>query len=323
VPALARTVRQWSRRTEFDAVLSFSAVMAPPAEPASARHVLDLCDVDSQKWVAYARQTPAPLRWLCVWEARRLLAFERRCVGGADLTLLVNERERRKAMRLLAASGGAARFGVLRTCVPLHETGSPEGESGVNHAPAVGTIGSMFYRPNVQAVLWFARDVWPRVRQAVPQATWRIVGSRPTRAVRRLARLTGVTVTGFVPDIRPELERLRVFVNPVTGDLGVQSKLLVALAAGKPAVVSPDAAAGIDYCGQPPFLVARSAEQFAAAVVRLLRDDGLAAELSRRARAVIAEHYEPARQLAQLEAWLAGKPCQTPTPCPVGTEVSA
>jgi len=310
--SLRRTIRSWAATVWFDAVLTFSSAMAPFAELVPApRRVLDLNDVDSHKWAVYARRSSAPLGWLYALESRRLRAAERRWVRSHNVTLVVNERERRRLVTQLDPRGSD----VVRTCVSAaghndrNTTNSPPSAAG---GPIVGTLGSLFYPPNVRAIEWFAGHVWPRVKRAVPAARWWIVGNRPVRRVRRCGRAPGVTVTGFVPDIRPYLDAMRVFVNPVDGDIGVQTKLLFALAAGKPAVVTPDSAAGIDYVGEPPFLIARQPADFAEAVVRVLRDEPLAERLSVRARRLIDTDYRLDGQVQRVEQWLTGEPLSAP-----------
>ena len=301
---LARVLRRWAEEIPFDAVLTLSSAMAPYAELVGAlRRALDMNDVDSFKWRSYAGQAMPPLNWLYRLEARRLAAAESAWVRAQDVTLLVNERERRKLGDWVEPSRSA----VVRTGVDLsryRQVGvGPEGIS-VPAEPVVGTLGSMCYAPNVRAVNWFARRVWPAVKRSRPQARWLVVGNRPRRSVRRWHQPPDVTVTGFVPDVRPYLRRMRVFAVPVTGDIGVQTKLIEAMAAGKAAVVTPDAAAGIDYGNEPPFLLAETPEQYAQCVLRLLSDDRLAGELGARARAVVESNYRVEEQVRLIERWL-------------------
>jgi len=255
-----------------------------------------------------------------VREAKRLAIVERRGAGRHDVCLVVNERERRKLLERTYPR----QTGVLRTCVDVAQytcLNPAKACSPVPHEPIIGTIGSMFYPPNVRAVNWFGRYVWPLVQTARPDAQWLIVGSRPTRAVRRWGRLPGITVTGYVPDVLPYLTRTRVFVSPVESELGTQSKVIVAMAAGKPVVITPDGAAGIDYDGRAPFLIAGSPRGFADAVVRLLHDDALALDLIERGRRVVDANYRAETQLPQLECWLQPEPVgvgrhHTPTEAP-------
>ena len=307
--SLTRTVRAWAEAVRFDAVLAFSSTMAPLAELVEARRVLDMCDVDSHKWRVYADRSRPPLRWLYALEARRLAAAEQHWVRSHEVTLLVNERERRK----LLARAKPRHAEVVRTPVEIANTKPPDspGEWPVPPSePIVGSVGSMFYPPNVRAVEWFGRNVWPLVKKRMPAARWWIVGNRPARQVRRWGRRPDVRVTGFVPSTRPYLDAFRVFIDPVDGDVGVQTKLLCAMSAGKPAVVTPDAAAGIAYDDEPPFLIAREPDKFADAVLRLLQDDALATRLGRRALRVIEDYYQPHEELRRIEQALSGQPCE-------------
>ena len=316
---LRRTLQEWSDSVGFDAVLTFSSAMAPYARLVKAeRRVLDMNDVDSLKWQSFAERSPIPLGWLYALEAKRLAELEARAARDHDVCLLVNERERRKLVDLVDAARVAAglRPGrrtpetlcteVVRTGFDLsrYEVVGPDHES----SPIVGMIGSMSYAPNVRSVNWFGRCVWPIVKRSEPRAEWLIVGSRPARSVRRWARLPGVTVTGFVEDIRPHLRSMCVVANAVAEEIGVQTKLIETLAIGKPAVVTPAAAQGIDYAVEPPFLIAETPEEFAASVLRLFGDRELAARLSRRARMVAETNYRVQEQVELIERCLQPPP---------------
>jgi len=303
-------IRQLARSIRFDALLAFTTVMGAASERVDARRVLDMCDVDSGKFETYARRSRSPLRLIYSLEALRLRAAERRQVSSHDATLVVNRRERQKLLALMTPR----RVEIVHTCVTPPPTSSPVPAAPVPAAPVVGCVGSMFYPPNVRAVNWFGCRVWPQVKKRLPAARWLIVGARPTRSVRRWSRLPGVEVTGYVRDTRPYLDSIRVFINPVDGDIGVQSKLLGAMAAGKPAVVTPDTAAGIDYQQPPPFLIADSPQAFTDATLSLLTDDDLAADISVRALRTVEERYLPHTQLWRVEQALQA---ESPAPASV------
>lgn len=307
---LCDTLRTWSDDIGFDAVLTYSSAMAPAANWVRApQRVVDLCDVDSAKWQAYAAQRRTPLRWVYGLESRRVRALEATAVAGHQRCIVVNAREQAKLHRLLPH----AQADVVPTVVDLAEY-ADFATPTVSAEPIIGFAGALFYPPNVRAVQWFGRYVWPRVRAQCPTAQWWLIGQGPTRSVRQWARMPGVTVTGRVADVRPYLKRLRVVVNPVTAELGVQSKLVVALAAGRPAVVTPQAAAGLVYADPPPFVVAAGPEAFAAAVVRVLRDDTHAAALAQRARQTAEEQYGAATVAHYLAGWLAADTADVPAP---------
>lgn len=296
----------WSREAEFDAALVYSSSIAASLGAVPARRrVVDLGDVDSVKWETYARRSLSPLRWFYALEGRRVAAVEARLCRSYDVCVVVNDRERAKLER---------RVPGLRACVAPTTIDPCElaaiADQPLPTEPVIGFVGSMFYPPNERAVLWFAKHVWPLVRERVRDARWLIVGARPTRRVLQLGRRPGVEVTGSVPDVRPYLAEMRVFVDPVDGDLGVQSKLIVAMAAARPSVVTPDAAAGIVPSDPPPFLVAASPRGFADAVIRLLRDDAQARALAARARRFATQHYGAEAVAAKWERWLAGEPVE-------------
>jgi sugar transferase (PEP-CTERM/EpsH1 system associated) len=150
----------------------------------------------------------------------------------------------------------------------------PAGDYPVPYAngekPVVFT-GAMDYWANVDAVTWFAREVFPEVRRREPAARFYIVGARPTSAVLQLARLPGVAVTGAVHDIRPYLAHARVAVAPLRIARGVQNKVLEAMAMAKPVVVTPQALDGIVCEAGKEVVMAADAEEFAEQVCGLLR----------------------------------------------------
>lgn len=308
-PRLARTLQEWSLRVSFDALLAFSSAMAPYGLGITApRRILDMNDVDSVKWERYAARAAAPFRWLYTIEGRRLADRERRWAGQYDSTIVVNSRERaRLDERCAPRNAVIGRTGVAIP-PPADVQFTPPDE------PVVGFVGSMAYPPNIRAALWFADHAWPRVRQAVPAARWEIIGRAPTAAIRRLARRPGVSVSGTVPDIRVHLRRLRVFVAPLQDDLGVQTKLIEALALARPAVVSAHAAAGMEWQGAPPFLIESRPAEFAAAVVRLLNDSRLAAGLARAAYATATQFYDVEREAGRIEELLGGGPTERARP---------
>jgi polysaccharide biosynthesis protein PslH len=165
--------------------------------------------------------------------------------------------------------------------------------------------GVMDYFPNVDAVRWFCEAVLPLVQREVPEAHLTICGSRPTAAVRRLAKRRGVAVTGSVPDTRPYLDQAEVFIAPLRLARGVQNKVLEALAMGLPCIASTAAWRGTAIPAGAGLLVADKAEEFAALVVRLLRDAAFRAELAQKARAAAEVRYRWADQLAALDRVIA------------------
>ncbi len=232
-------------------------------EPLSAVPcVLDMVDVDSQKWQQLGEVTRPPKRWVYRREARVLSAFETRATERAVTTLVINEKER----AVLSAMAPAADVRVLPNGVDIDDF-RPAGP-----APPSRTVvfcGVMNYAPNEAGASWLVTEVWPAVVARHPDALLEIVGSQPSAVVRALAA-PGVTVTGAVPHTRDYLWRAAVSVAPLHTARGLQNKVLEALAAGVPVVTTTAVCEGLpDGVGQG-CTVADAADQFAAGIVRLL-----------------------------------------------------
>src|SRR5208282_624807 len=106
--------------------------------------------------------------------------------------------------------------------------------------------GNMSFPPNIAACLWFADHVFPRICRALPAAHWTIVGSQPHACIQHLASRPGISVTGWVPDIRPYLEQASVYVSPLVSGGGIKNKILEAWAMQKAVVSTPLGCAGIE-----------------------------------------------------------------------------
>jgi polysaccharide biosynthesis protein PslH len=271
---LLRWVQALAARRPLAAVFVFSSSMAQYADALSlagnAARVLDLCDVDSDKWRQYAESHAPPLRWLYAREARLLAGIERRAVAEFDATLVVADAE--AALLRSIAREGSSRIRVVRNGVDAGYF-DPSGEWAdpypAGSRPLVFT-GAMDYYANVDAVRWFAEAVLPAVRAAVPDALFAIVGARPAPEVAALARPGTVLVTGRVPDVRPYLAHARVVVAPLRIARGVQNKVLEAMAMARPLVAMSHAVQGIPGAEQAGVVVTDDAAAMARAVVRVL-----------------------------------------------------
>jgi len=288
-------------REPFDVAIGYCSGMLPAllAAPARAR-VLDLVDVDSAKWAAYARGARPPKRWLYAREADRVGRLEHEALRRCDAVLAVSEAEAAalgvKAGSVLAVGNGVDLDYFAATSPPSD--------------PSVVFTGTMSYRPNVEGVCWFVRHVWSRVLEAIPQATFTIVGRDPTAAVRELASVSGVQVTGSVDDVRPYLEAAAVAVAPLRIARGVQNKVLEAMAAGRAVVASPEATEGLDVEAGREVVQAASAEQWACEIIDLLGNPDRAHALGAMAREAVERRYSwPARMrpLVDLCLGLAGR----------------
>jgi sugar transferase (PEP-CTERM/EpsH1 system associated) len=287
---LAAWVADVMRQQAVDRIVVFSSPMAQYAEPyRSARQVIDFCDVDSEKWRAYADNKAWPMSWLYRREARRLLAYERRIAAETCASLFVSAPEAELFRKLAPES--AERIRHVSNGVDT-DYFSPERSYDNPYAQgelALVFCGAMDYLPNIDAVKWFAREVLPAVRARHPQARFTIVGARPAAEVTALAADPAVTVTGTVPDVRPYVAHAAVCVAPLRIARGIQNKVLEAMAMGRSLVVTPQALEGIDAEPGRQLLTATDPAQFADQVARLLEQPDPA--LGAAARATVVQHY--------------------------------
>ncbi|QGZ40597.1 sugar transferase (PEP-CTERM/EpsH1 system associated) [Pseudoduganella flava] len=298
-------VRRAMRANGIARVVAFSSPMAQYAqELPGVRRIVDLCDVDSEKWRAYAAKKPWPASMPYAYEAERLLRHERKVAASCDAALFVSAPEAELFRRLAPES--AARIGWFGNGVDT-EYFSPAACGASPYQPgeqALVFCGAMDYWPNVDAVQWFANAVLPRIRARVPQVSFHIVGARPTPAVQALAGLPGVTVTGAVPDVRPYVAHAALSVAPLRIARGIQNKVLEAMAMAKAVVVSPEALEGIDAADGAEVLVAQAAEQYADTIVAALADDARRDALGHAARGRVAAAYGWEARLAALDPLL-------------------
>ena len=131
-------------------------------------------------------------------------------------------------------------------------------------------IGKMDYRPNVDAVLWFADEVWPLVQQERPSTTWAIVGQKPHPRLARLGDAAGINMTGWVDDVTPYLAGAAVVIAPFRVGSGTRLKLMEAMAAGKAIVSTPVGAEGFPVRSGRELLLAETGAEMGTAVLRLL-----------------------------------------------------
>jgi polysaccharide biosynthesis protein PslH len=284
------------------AVYAFSGQMAqfvPPLENKS-RFVMDFVDMDSAKFAAWAEAATAPKSWANRVEAKRLFAFEKATAERADISLFVSEAEAelfREKTRFDASRVMALENGIdLSHYDPALEYPAVE----VGQGPLTVFTGQMDYAPNVEAVVSFATDVMPLIHLVEAKAKFAIVGRAPTAEVTALAKFRGVIVTGEVADTRDWLKAADVVVAPLKLARGVQNKVLEAMAMAKPVVASQAAALGIDAPAGRDLLVADTAVEQAAEVLKLLSDKPRAIALGSAARARIVERYSWDATLARL-----------------------
>jgi len=297
---------EWVRRLRRDRPMTVFVCSSAMAQyvmdgPPSPR-LIDFVDVDSEKWRDYARRTRWPIAEVYRREGHTLLDVERSIARQFDASIFVSDAEASLFRQLAPESSdrvSAVSIGVdAQRFSP--EIDYPDFYGGAGSS-ALCFTGMMDYWPNVDAVVWFVDSVFSRIRHARASATFWIVGANPAAAVRRLARTPGVVVTGRVADTRPYLAHAAAVVAPLRVARGIQSKVLEAMAMGRPVIASAEAFEGLHVEPGRDLIVAHSADEFAGAIERVW-DAEFGAVLGSRAREVVLERYDWPHQLATLDA---------------------
>jgi sugar transferase (PEP-CTERM/EpsH1 system associated) len=288
--AFRQRIRRLVREQAFDLIVCdfvLPAVNLPSGLPCPV--VIFTHNVESEIWRRHAEtQTSRLLRRLYAIQHRRMLRFERRALARADGVLAVSDADRDTLVRLYPDA--------VREPVSVVPTGVDTDYFQPRASPADGRslvfTGSMDWLPNEDAMIFFCRDVLPRIRAAEPRATLTIVGRAPTPRVARLATEHGVIVTGRVDDVRPYMADAAVYVVPLRIGGGTRLKIFEALAMGKAVVSTTIGAEGLPVTDGTHLVLADGPHAFASAVVDLVRGPDRRRALETAARRLVVERYD-------------------------------
>jgi sugar transferase (PEP-CTERM/EpsH1 system associated) len=305
--ALERWVRDTIAARPIGAIVVFSGQMGQYVPAGFAgRVIIDLCDVDSAKFAAYAANGERV--WLNTREARLLAREEERLGARADATILISEAEAalyrsglrdpaRVNVQVIGNGIDAALFD------PAHI--APHPALAARKGPHFTFTGQMDYRPNEQAAIWAIEHLLPALRQRWAGAEVHVVGRNPAPALLALKAREGATIWGEVPDVRPFIAASDCVIAPLMIARGVQNKVLEAMAMARPVLLTPEAATGIAAQDGAEWLVMPADPQaMAARVHALLGDAGKAAAMGAAARRFVLDHHAWDAMLAPLGALL-------------------
>jgi glycosyltransferase involved in cell wall biosynthesis len=246
--------------------------------------VADMCDATSARLDGQLRLAAFPYRWWLRLDRHQTARTEQHIVASARHVIFASRRDRdvivNSQTHASVLPNGIDTAFWRRTATKL----------------GTGTIvftGAMNYAPNADAAVVLARDILPLVRKVVPAARLLIVGHSPGPDVVALQNSAGVTVTGFVDDVRPFLEQATVFAAPLRFGAGIQNKLLEALAMSVPVVATPLAADGLETANgiRPPLEIADTNEQFASVLARQLVERAIDRRPAIEGRVFVEQHF--------------------------------
>lgn len=297
---LGRTVETWSRQTCYDAAIAFCSSMVPYLGVSGLRAVpaiVDLVDVDSQKFFDYASVGHGLKTWLYRLEGRRLRTLESNLAPNVKAVTLTSEAEVKlyrsfcSRYNTIAVSNGVD----LEYFAPQRQDARPD---------QCVFVGALDYKPNIDGIVWFCKQVWPRIRASRSSATLTIVGRNPDPAVRNLSAVAGVHVAGSVPDVRPFMAEAGVVVVPLQIARGVQNKVLEALAMAKPLVATPQALEGLALQRGEHALQASDPDQWIDCLTSLFDEPETRKRLGSAGRQYVRTHHAWDACLAPFEQLL-------------------
>ena len=270
---MADWVKSTIKAKKITSIIAYSSPMAQyvSAETfGSYRRIMDFVDVDSDKWRRYAARARWPMSWVYKREASYLSSFERSVAKCFDASVFVTESEAEIFSEL--SPDTVDKHHVIHNGVEtkffdpkLHF----ENPFPADVLPVVFT-GMMNYWSNIDGICWFVREVWPKIKLHESKAELWVVGASPTQEILRLESVEGVKVTGRVADIRPYLKYAALSVAPLRIAMGVQNKILEALAMGCTTVCTPQAASGLRDGVKAPVTVAETSVEMVDTLLGLL-----------------------------------------------------
>ena len=285
-PEMQARAEQAVRTNAFETVIASEIDMAPYAArlPVTVKVLEEL-----ELTALYEQMGQAPHPWrkmragLMWWKysryARQMMRFFEACT-------VVSDRERERVRRL---APDYARLGVIPNGV---EVSANAGDFGAPEPDTLVYSGALTYQANFDAMAYFLREIFPLIRAERPNTKLAITGKLEGVPLELLPRVPGVTFTGYLTDVRPAIARSWASVVPLRLGGGTRVKILEAMALGTPVVATRKGVEGLDVQAGRDLLVADASADFAAQVLRLLREPDLRAALSRQARQTVAAKYD-------------------------------
>lgn len=294
-------LQRWLSQEQFDIVQIEGIELARYARHGNYKLIFDDHNCEylmQQRW--FERDIKNPRRWHAAlysfvqWQ--RLRTFERGILQQARATLCCSEEDRRALQHLDAAFNPHVIYNGI-------DVASYTSDIASNAAtpPSVVFTGKMDFRPNIDAMLWFGAEIWPRIKVVRPDAQWFIVGQKPSPRLDVLRSDPSITITGEVPDPRPYIAQSSVYIAPLRVGGGTRFKLMEAMAMRKPIVTTTLGCEGFAVQSGREMIIADAPEAFANAVLALMAQPAQATAMTNHAHTFVSSTYDWSVIVPKLE----------------------
>lgn len=256
-------------------------------------------DAHNAVWTIVERMgqnAPIFLKAIAKLEADRIKNYEGMITTSFEHTLAVSESDSQALMEAAVAYNSDVipnhiPITIIPIAVNTHEIQPINRMAGSTN---IITLGTLHYPPNADGIRWFIKEVFPIIKQQLPEATLTIIGKNPPNDFIQITRQKpeSITVTGYVPDLTPYLEEAGVMVVPVRAGGGMRVRILEAFARGMPVVTTTIGIEGIEACPGEEVLIVDEPTEFADAVVNLIKDDELQDKLASKGRKLAETQYD-------------------------------
>lgn len=287
-PEFQQALDKLLRQQRYDLVLcEWTPYARYVLERENLQRVISAHNIEAQIWVRYAAaQSSRIRRAYLASQAVKMERFERQVFGTVEAATAVSESD----AETIRGYNHRLQVEVIDNGVDL-EFFRPVEDTGSSPNPSLVFTGSMDWRPNQDAAVFFVRRILPLLRERHPNITFTIVGRNPSVSVRELERAEGVSVTGTVDDVRPYIGRASVYIVPLRVGGGSRLKILEALAMRKPVISTSVGAEGLELNPGEHLLVADEPEAWVEAVDTILRDREKAKALGQSGRRLVEQRY--------------------------------
>jgi glycosyltransferase involved in cell wall biosynthesis len=286
---LCKRVAQLSNRQDIDLVhIEWTPYAAAITKHVRKPWVIDAHNVESLIWKRYFQTQTSVLKRLYVWyQWKKLHRFEQTMFQQASEVVLVSELDKQTANQEF----GPGRRTVVDNGVDLEEY--PYVGLKDRDVKRILFVGSLDWRPNVDAMEFFLDEIWPQVRTIRPELQLDIVGRYPTRSfAERVGRERNATLHRDVPRVQPFLDRAGLLIVPLRIGGGSRLKILEAAANGLPVISTEIGAEGIEMEPGRHYIQANSAEEFKAAILENVRNQSYLERLALSARRLVESQYD-------------------------------